>query len=53
MVAIYNPNGLDFEKVATFRAENGSIRHFPDATLIENPNDCLELECNIPHSSCT
>ena len=45
--ALYNANGLDVEKVATFRAENGSIRHFPDATLIEKPNDCLELECNI------
>ena len=45
--AIYNQNGLDIEKVSMFREETGSIRHFPDATFIENPNHSLELECDI------
>ncbi len=45
--AIYNPNGLDIEKVSTYRNETGSIRHYPDATFFENPNDSLELECDI------
>lgn len=45
--AIYNPRGLDIEKVSTFRAETGSIRHYSDATFIENPNGVLELECDI------
>ena len=45
--AIYNPRGLDVEKVSTFRKETGSIRHYPDATFFENSNDSLELECDI------
>ena len=45
--AIYNPKGLDIEKVSTFLAETGSIRDFPGATFFENPNKSLELECDI------
>ena len=45
--AIYNPTGLDVEKVAAHRAETGSICGYPDAEVIENPNDGLELECDI------
>ena len=45
--AIYNPNGLNIEKVVSFKEETGSIRNFPDATFIENPNCSLELECDI------
>ena len=45
--AIYNPQGLDVEGVYSFRAETGSIRHYPDATFIENSHDSLELECDI------
>ena len=45
--AIYNPKGLDVEKVAVYCAETGSIRGSPDAEVIENPNDGLELECDI------
>ncbi len=45
--AIYNPEGLDVEKVSMFRTETSSIRYYPDATFIENPNDSLELECDI------
>ena len=44
---IYNPQGFDVEKVAAHRAETGSLRGYPGAKLIENPNDGLELECDI------
>lgn len=45
--AVYNPNGLDVEKVSVFREETGTIRDFPDALFIENPDESLELECDI------
>ncbi len=45
--AVYNQKGLDVEKVAAYREETGSIRHYPDATFFENPYDSLELECDI------
>ncbi len=44
---IYNPQGLDTEKVAMHREETGSILGYPGVELIENPNDGLELECDI------
>ena len=44
---IYDPKGFDVEKVAMHRAETGSIRGYPGAEIIENPNDGLELECDI------
>ena len=44
---IHNPQGFDVEKVAMHRAETGSILGYPGAKLIENPNDGLELECDI------
>ena len=45
--AIYNPKGLDVEKVAGHRAETGSICGYPDAKHLENPNAGLELACDI------
>lgn len=45
--AVYNPKGLDIKKLAMFRSETGSIREYPDANFLENPNDSLELECDI------
>ena len=44
---IYDPQGFDVEKVAMHRAETGSIRGYPGATLIENPSEGLELACDI------
>ena len=44
---IYNPKGLDVEKVVSHRSETGSILNFPDATTLQNPADILELECDI------
>ena len=45
--ALYNPKGLDIEKLFACREESGSIRNYADATLIDNPRDGLELECDI------
>ena len=45
--AIFNENGLDVEKVATFRKEHGSFMDFPGATRIENTLEGLELPCDI------
>ena len=45
--AIYNPKGLDVEKVATHRLETGSICGYPDVEFIENPNHGLALACDI------
>ncbi|MDE0684320.1 MAG: Glu/Leu/Phe/Val dehydrogenase, partial [Candidatus Poribacteria bacterium] len=36
---IYNPKGLDVEKVAMYRADTGSICGYPGTQLIEHPND--------------
>ncbi len=44
---IYNPHGFDIEKVATYREETGSIRGYPGATSIEDPNEGLEWACDI------
>ena len=44
---VYNPKGLDVEKLALFLTETGSIRHYPGAQFIGNPNHSLELECDI------
>ena len=44
---IHNPRGFDIEKVVRHREETGMIRGYPGAELIENPNDGLELECDI------
>ena len=44
---IYNPQGLDVEKVAMYRAETGSICGYPGTELIANPNNGLELACDI------
>jgi len=45
--AIYNPKGFDVEKVAMCRAETGSVCHYPDALVIEEPGDSLALACDI------
>ncbi len=45
--ALYNPNGLTVESVRASLEETGSIRNYPDAVVIDNPNDALALECDI------
>lgn len=43
---IYNPNGLDVQKVARHKKETGSVINFKDAENITN-TELLELECDI------
>ncbi len=45
--AIYDPNGLDPDKVVAYRKENKSILGYPGATDIPNSAEALELECDI------
>ncbi len=45
--AIYDPNGLDPDKVVAYRKENKSILGYPGATDIPNSADALEMECDI------
>jgi glutamate dehydrogenase (NAD(P)+) len=45
--AIYNPKGLDIEKVFKHRRQTGSILDFPDAKNLKKNLDALELECDI------
>jgi glutamate dehydrogenase (NAD(P)+) len=45
--SIYNPNGIDIEKLLLHRKETGSILGFPGTTTLENRMSALELECDI------
>ncbi|MBX7226535.1 MAG: Glu/Leu/Phe/Val dehydrogenase [Chitinophagales bacterium] len=45
--ALYNPNGIDIEKLKKFQKENNTIRGYPDAKFIAKSNDILEYECDI------
>ena len=44
--SIYNPDGIDIDRLIEYRAKNGRINDFPDTELV--PNDqLLELPCDI------
>lgn len=45
--AIYNPKGLDLEKVMAHRRETESILNFPGAENLARSKDALELDCDI------
>ncbi len=45
--SIYDPKGIDIEKLMAFRAETGSIMGFPGSTALPNNLAALELECDI------
>ncbi|MCI0693097.1 Glu/Leu/Phe/Val dehydrogenase [candidate division KSB1 bacterium] len=45
--AIYNPKGLDLDKVVQHRKETKSILNFPGATSMAKNAEALELECDI------
>jgi glutamate dehydrogenase (NAD(P)+) len=45
--SLHAPDGLDIHAVLQWREATGSIRHFPGATTLEQPTDCLELDCDI------
>jgi glutamate dehydrogenase (NAD(P)+) len=44
---IYAPDGLDIKAVQEWRETTGSIKHFPDATTLDDARACLELDCDI------
>jgi len=44
---IYAPEGLDIQAVQQWRETTGSIKGFPDATTLNDPKACLELDCDI------
>ena len=43
---IYNPDGLDAEKVLQYKKETGSVKGYADSRTISN-SELLELECDI------
>ena len=45
--AIYNPKGLDVDKVVAHRVETGSILNYPGAQNVPNSRDLLTYECDI------
>ncbi len=45
--AIWNPNGLELEKVMAHRKETRSILGFPGAKDLPRSEDVLEVECDI------
>ncbi len=45
--SIYDPNGIDIEKLLEFRRSTGSIVGFPGTTTLETRTSALELECDI------
>jgi glutamate dehydrogenase (NAD(P)+) len=44
---VYDPRGLNIEKLALHRQRTGSIRDFPGAKTIDDSNKILEIECDI------
>jgi glutamate dehydrogenase (NAD(P)+) len=44
--SIYNPNGIDIDKLIEYRARNGRVNDFPDTELIPN-DELLTLPCDI------
>ncbi|MBL7804601.1 MAG: Glu/Leu/Phe/Val dehydrogenase [Saprospiraceae bacterium] len=45
--SIYDPNGIDIEKLLAFRKETGSIVGYPGSKHIGDASAALELECDI------
>ena len=45
--ALYNPKGINVEKLKKYQIEHKTIRDFPDAKFIPNSNSILEYDCDI------
>ncbi|MDA2930599.1 Glu/Leu/Phe/Val dehydrogenase [Acidobacteria bacterium AH-259-O06] len=45
--AVYNPKGLDIEKLAKYRKSKRTILGFPGAKTLRDPQAVLEIECDI------
>lgn len=44
--AVYSPEGLDIEKLMTYKKDTGSLENFPNSKNITNA-ELLELECDL------
>jgi glutamate dehydrogenase (NAD(P)+) len=44
---IYDPKGLDVQKVFNHRKDKGSILDYPGASNVLNPMEILEMECDV------
>jgi glutamate dehydrogenase (NAD(P)+) len=44
---LHAPDGMDVNDVLNWRESTGSIRGFAEAETLEQPTDCLELDCDI------
>lgn len=44
---IYDPNGIDIDKLLKYRKEHGSILGFGDSKTLDNPHDWVAIECDI------
>jgi len=44
---LYNPKGIKIDELKKFQKEHNTIRGFPGAKFIPNPNELLEYECDI------
>ena len=45
--ALYDEGGLDVEAILLHRSETGSLRGFPDARYLANPDAILEEPCDV------
>jgi glutamate dehydrogenase (NAD(P)+) len=45
--SIYNPEGIDIDKLVRFRKETGSIIGYPDSKTLDVREDWVKLECDI------
>lgn len=45
--SIFDPKGINIDKLITHRKETGSVLDFPGAKNLKNRNDALELECDV------
>lgn len=44
---LHNPRGIDYAAVVAHRKEHGTIRGFPGATTLDDPDDGLALPCDV------
>ncbi len=44
---IYNPKGIDIDKLLKYRKDRGSILGYPDSKTLDNPKDWVGLKCDV------
>jgi glutamate dehydrogenase (NAD(P)+) len=45
--AVHSTKGIDIEKLNQYRQQTGSIRNFPDAETLPDPDGIWDIECDI------